>query len=119
MHEPRAGNRGKPRRRRMVGHTLELEGADEIPRHPCGEPALAEAEEPRRITDDIGAEPVDRPQLRRIEREGAALTKLDARHGGDPRLERRLVDRDHVSAEAGQHPAPAAGARTEIEAALA
>src|SRR5204862_2384418 len=55
----------------------------------------------------------------RVEREGALLSMLDTREARDSGGERRLVYADHLRAHLLQCPAPAAGARAEIETNLA
>ncbi len=102
----------------VIGLALELDRADKIAAGAGGEPALDQCQEPRRIADDIGKQPVDRPDRARVERKGAVEPMLDARQARDPGGERRLVDADHSRAHLLQRPAPAAGAAAEIEADL-
>src|SRR5215831_10931797 len=63
MHQPGAGNGGEAAGRGVIGLALEFEGADEIAGAPAFQPTLDEAEEPRRVTDHVAEEPVDRADL--------------------------------------------------------
>src|SRR5262245_37952759 len=103
----------------MVGGALELESADEVSGEARRQPALHQGEQARRIADDITEQPVDPTDIARVEREGAHLPKLHPRQGGDLGHQRRLVNADDAGAQRLQRPGPAAGAATEIEAALA
>ena len=84
-----------------------------------GEKFLDQCQKPLGITDDVGKEPVDRPNLARLEREGARASLLDMGHREHVRIERRFVDCNHARTEFSEHVAPPARARAEIEAGFA
>src|SRR6185312_17323629 len=76
-------------------------------------------EETLRIAHHVRTEPIERPDIARLEGKGAHRARLDARKRGDARIERRLIDGDDACAQTLQHPAPAAGRSAEIETGLA
>src|SRR5437868_1172801 len=115
----RARDRGEAAGYLVVGRTLEFDRADEVAAGSGGKPALDQRQKPRRIAHDIREQPIDRSDRMRVERESALLPMLDAGDAGDFGGERRLVDADHPRADLLQCPAPAAGARSEIETGLA
>src|SRR5215468_760240 len=83
MHEPGAGNGGEAAGRGVIGLALEIEGADEIGGASTLQPALDEAQEPRRVADYVAEEPVDRADLVGCQGEGARLPERDVGQPGD------------------------------------
>src|SRR5205823_14050171 len=82
-------------------------------------PALDQAQEPRRIADHVGEQPIDWADGGGIERERALGDVFDP---GEPRhlgRERRPIDADNARTQSRQSPAPAARAAPQIEADLA
>ena len=86
---------------------------------PRFQPALDQLQQLRRIADDIARQPIDRPDVLRLQCEGAHGAVVDAGQGGDLRNQRRPVDGDDPRAQGLQHPAPAARAGAEIQAEFA
>ena len=105
MQDPGPGDRGEGFRRLVIRHALEFDRADEVLHQAGGAPAFDQAQQPRRIADDVGEQPVDRADALRLQRKGTFPAPRDARQRSDPGFERRLGERDNGGAELRQRSA--------------
>ncbi len=94
MQDRRARDRGKGRRRLVIGLALELDRADKVPDQSRRAPALDQPQQPRRIADHVPKTARSTgPTLAGSRCERTLAPPFDARHCGYLRIQRCLVDR--------------------------
>lgn len=103
----------------MVRLGLEFEGAHEVAAAPQLDPAADDLIQLVRVADHVREQPVHGSGMAGIKGETAADAVAHAGHVIHLRGEWGFVDAENLRAEAGEHPCPAAGGRTQIKAQIA
>src|SRR5579862_9139198 len=104
VQKPRAWDCRKGADGFEIGRSLELDRAHEAANLARLPPFLHQVQQPLRIAHDIRQQPIDRPYLMRVDREGTLAPIGDAREIGDAGIERSLVDAENARAEFLQYP---------------
>ena len=116
MQQTAARDGRKGPRRLVVGPGLELERADHVATGIGGQPFPHGLQQAVRVADHVREQPVHGSGMAGIKGETAADAVAHAGHVIHLRGEWGFVDAENLRAEAGEHPCPAAGGRTQIKA---
>ena len=110
-----ARDRGEGGGRVMIGRTLELDGADDMPRRSSLDPAPHKRQQSIRIRDNVAEQPL---RLFGRQSKGTVQPLGDARHRANPRVERRFIDGRNPRPQRRQHPRPTARRSAQAELTL-